>query len=116
MRRFGNWIVLFLLIAACAGCAGFAEFFGIAGEVIADPEVQEHAGGVVANVLAGNWWGAATSLGELVFAGGAVYKGVMMRRESLRAGRGEATIRKPAAPSAWENPCKRGRSLLKRGD
>ena len=95
MKRIVNWLILLSLIAACAGCATVAEWFGVAGDIVTDPKVQEHAGGVVANVIAGNWFGAATSLGELVFAGGAIYKSVMMRREGLRAKRGEATAKEP---------------------
>ena len=97
MRRTLDWLALFALAAACAGCATVAEWFGVASEVVADPAVQEHAGGVVANVITGNWWGAATSLGELLFAGGAVYKGVMMRREGLRKKRGEPTAKDSVA-------------------
>jgi len=91
MRRFGNWIVLFLLIAACVGCAGLAEFFGDAGKVIADPEVQEHVGGVVSNVISGNWIRALANLGELLAVGGATWKVTNMSRDKKRAARGEPT-------------------------
>jgi len=89
--------VLLLLAAAATGCAFLEALIPGSAAVVNDPAVQEAAGGVVQNLLVGNYIGAASAFGELLFTSMGVYKATMMRRDSLRAKRGEATGAEPAA-------------------
>ena len=92
--KWRNAAVLLLLAGLGTGCAFLETMVGVA----ADPDVQERAAGVVANVIAGNYIGAAAGLGELFAFAAVAYKAVNMRRDKLREKRGEPTgAEKPAA-------------------
>jgi len=91
MRTFVNVCIILLCVATLASCAALQGFFGVASDVVSDPAVQEAAGGVVENVIRGNWLGAVYNLGELAVAGAAAVKATNVVRDRRRKKLGEPT-------------------------
>jgi len=98
MKTSINVCVVLLCLATLASCALLEGMFGTAAAavVINDPAVQEFAGGVIENVIRGNWIGALYNLGELAIAGTVAVKATNIMRDRRRKKLGEPTTVKVA--------------------
>ena len=79
-----NYLILFLFCLVAVSCEFLRSFGGAVVETASDPAVKDAAGGVINNVITGNWLGALASLGELVAVGGATWKATNMSRDARR--------------------------------
>ena len=82
--RATNFAVLAGFAALACGCSLLQSMAEPFSQTVADPEVQAAAGGVIRNVITGNWLGAAASLGELIAVAGGTWKAVNMSRDRRR--------------------------------